>query len=448
MKKKDILKAIDKKNVNSSKKSGGKKTTTKKKKTTTSNKKTTPKKQTVKKTNTVKENKVEEVKVTEQENKEEKVVKDEKKDNKDVEYVEVEVIERTPKEKLIRFGIGLGITLGVLLVLLLLFLSLTEYRPEKTEKLEVIGDGFKDLNPNDTFTVMTWNLGYGALGDNADYYKNGGKMVQTADRTRVDKNMKGVLTKIDEIKPNILMVQEVDTSSKRSSHVNELTSIANHFNAYSYSFAMNYSALYIPFPINDTIGSVNSGIANFSKFTMESSKRISIPSGSIWPFTTTDYKRCFLVSYIPIKDSEKQLVLINVHLDDNNKGREKEIKKLVTLLEKETKKENYIIVGGDFNSIFSSKDQEKYKVEKGKWTPGVLEESSVTGEWQFLMDDETPSCRSLDQPYKDADKEKFQYYLIDGFITSTNLKVNSIKTQDLGFVSSDHNPVVMNVTLS
>ena len=59
------------------------------------------------------------------------------------------------------------------------------------------------------------------------------------------------------------------------------------------------------------------------------------------------------------------------------------------------------------------------------------------------MDASFPTCRSLDQPYKGADPETFQYYLIDGFIVSSNLKVTRMETLDRGFVSTDHNPVVL-----
>ena len=44
--------------------------------------------------------------------------------------------------------------------------------------------------------------------------------------------------------------------------------------------------------------------------------------------------------------------------------------------------------------------------------------------------------------------EKFQYYIIDGFIVSNNIGVNSLATQDYQFKSSNHNPVLMNVTLN
>ena len=46
-----------------------------------------------------------------------------------------------------------------------------------------------------------------------------------------------------------------------------------------------------------------------------------------------------------------------------------------------------------------------------------------------------------------ADKDDFQFYMIDGYIVSDNVTVNKCETLDLGFAATDHNPVIMNVTL-
>ena len=63
------------------------------------------------------------------------------------------------------------------------------------------------------------------------------------------------------------------------------------------------------------------------------------------------------------------------------------------------------------------------------------------------MDPRVPTCRSLDRPYAGADPDDFQYYVIDGFIVSGNVSVERLETLDQGFVSSDHNPVLLQVTL-
>ena len=46
------------------------------------------------------------------------------------------------------------------------------------------------------------------------------------------------------------------------------------------------------------------------------------------------------------------------------------------------------------------------------------------------------------------DKDTFQYYMIDGFIVSKNITVNSVETLNLGFKNTDYNPVQMKISLN
>ena len=67
------------------------------------------------------------------------------------------------------------------------------------------------------------------------------------------------------------------------------------------------------------------------------------------------------------------------------------------------------------------------------------------------MDASVPTCRSLELPLDTAaskDPKDFSYYMIDGFIVSGNITVESVETQDLGFVCTDHNPVLLKATLA
>ena len=62
-----------------------------------------------------------------------------------------------------------------------------------------------------------------------------------------------------------------------------------------------------------------------------------------------------------------------------------------------------------------------------------------------------PPCRSTSLVLKglsaaERSPENFPYFVIDGFIVSNNLEVSDVETQDLGFVNSDHNPVLMKVS--
>ena len=107
-----------------------------------------------------------------------------------------------------------------------------------------------------------------------------------------------------------------------------------------------------------------------------------------------------------------------------------------------------MIAGGDFNQIFSSIDSSSFPLYEGNWQAPEIDVNQFGEGWSFLMDHTVPSCRLLNMPYKDADRASFQYYIIDGFIVSDNLKVESFGTLDLDFQYADHNPLLLTLTLS
>lgn len=328
------------------------------------------------------------------------------------------------------------------------FLSATEFKPGDVETAEIAGQANGKLKSGAEMTVMSWNIGYGALGDNADFFMDGGTSVYTADEERVESNMDGIIDNIGTSKPDIAFIQEIDQDSSRSHHTNEYEMLQTEFPDYCTSFANNFKVAYLPYPI-PPMGKVDSGIATFSKYQADSAERIQLPIPFTWPMRMANLKRCLLVERIPVAGSDKELVLVNLHLEayDSGEGKVAQTKQLAELLNQEYEKGNYVIAGGDFNQIFSSEDYNAFAVKEGMWSPGIIDVSTIPGKWNFLMDEKVPSCRSLDQPYAGSDKDNFQYYLIDGFITSGNIDVKSCVTQDLGFKNSDHNPVLMKIKL-
>ena len=346
--------------------------------------------------------------------------------------------------KVLRAIIALIVAIVILLAGFIGFLSVTEFKPNDTETIEVGGNAKAVINLEDSFTVLSWNIGYGALGDNADFFMDGGTSVKTADTNRVHSNMQGIIKTVKEIDPDILFLQEVDVSSSRSNKVNEYALLQDEFEDFDSSFANNFKVAYLPYPM-PPLGKIDSGIATFSSCDLTSAERVQLPIPFSWPIRMANLKRCLLISRVKIEGSDKELVLVNLHLEayDSGEGKIAQTKMLAEILNKEADKGNYVIAGGDFNQIFSSTDTKAYPTYEGNWEAPIIDTNEIKGDWQFLMDSTYPSCRSLGQVYEGADKDAFQYYLIDGFIVSGNIKVESVETQDRGFVYTDHNPVVL-----
>lgn len=359
-----------------------------------------------------------------------------------------------------------AVKIPLLLILILIlgaaafigFLTLVEYRPADQEKVSTelwIEDNgstrtISSLPSNKEFSIITWNVGYCSLGSNADFFMDGGKMVNTADKERVDLNLNKIIKKLQAENPDFIFLQEVDVKSKRSHRTNEKVAFQENFKDYESAFATNFKVPFIPYPL-PPIGKVYSGIQTLSQYDISEASRIALPTSFKWPYRLGNLKRCLLITRLPIDGMNKELVLINLHLEayDSGEGKIMQTKVFKSVLEEEIEKGNYVIAGGDFNQQFSSTDASSYPIlSSDYWAPGIINESDFDSSLKFYQPSQVPSCRSLDKAYEGQSAENFQFYFIDGFIVSENVKVTSAATIDMNFENTDHNPIRLTFTLN
>ena len=362
-----------------------------------------------------------------------------------------------PKRRALRI---LGRILGTILALGLLafaglaaFLTVTEYQPRPQEKLEASGGATRTPVPEEEFTIMSWNIGYGALSDHTDFFMDGGKSVLTATPERIEQNMNDFEAEISRINPEIVLLQEVDRDSTRSNHMDQAKELQRAFPHMVSYYATNYRTAFVPMGI-PPYGKVESGAQTLSAFNIKEATRVALPPSYTWPLSAVQLKRCELVTRIPVEGSTHELVLINEHPDayTDEEGRASQINAIRETLEAEVAKGNWVIAGGDWNHRFSNADNSKYPLlPERTWEPGMIDVSTFGEGWQFIMDASAPTTRLLTYPVVDENGQDFgmpiQCYLIDGFIVSENVKLVSAETLDLKFKASDHNPVVIKVLL-
>lgn len=347
-------------------------------------------------------------------------------------------------KKALKILLGIIIFVLVFVVAFVGYLSITEFKPEPVEALEIKNPSGGKLQAGQELDVLIWNIGYGGLGKESDFFMDGGENVKSADKETVEKYLSGIRATIDGLEPQILMLQEVDIDSSRTYGIDQ-TQLLPEGNS---SLALNYSCDFVPFPM-PPIGKVNSGIMSSSVFETSAAERHALPCPFSWPVSAANLKRCLLVSYLPIEGSDKQLVLVNLHLEayDDGEGKIAQTKQLKELILKEYEKGNYVIAGGDFNQSFPGALDSYPNTHPELWEPGILDDSLLPEGWSYAYDLSVPSCRLLNQPYDPADTENTQHYVIDGFILSPNVEMLSVKTVDAGFEYSDHNPVSLKVSL-
>ncbi|MBB5264361.1 endonuclease/exonuclease/phosphatase family metal-dependent hydrolase [Catenibacillus scindens] len=347
---------------------------------------------------------------------------------------------------------------GVVLILIFLavaaagalvgYLSLREYKPGDIEAVTVEGEGGKTVRFGEEITVLTFNTGYGALDAGEDFFMDGGSGVNADSVEQVNANIAGISGIISEVDADVVFLQEVDRDSNRSKHVDQAEIYAGLEADDSFAYATNFRCDFIPYPI-PPIGKVEAGLVTLSKFQTLEAERIALPTTYTWPVRVAQLKRCLLLERIPIHNSDKQLVIVNLHLEAYDDGEAKiaQTQELANVLKSEYEKGNYCIAGGDFNQFLPSVDEDRYPVINEEYFQAKVLDGSLFGsDWNFLADDSVPTARLLNQPYDPSDSST-QYYMLDGFITSPNVSVNLVQTLDEGFEYSDHNPMLLNVTL-
>ena len=344
----------------------------------------------------------------------------------------------------------IGIVLLALVILaggLIGYLTITEFRPASVQDAaQTAGQTSATLRAGESIRVLTFNTGYAGLDKSQDFFMDGGSGVSpTGGRAKVEENLAGILAAIQEANAQIVLLQEVDQSSVRTNRIDE-TAYYQQNTGLNAAYAVNYQCGFVPFPL-PPIGAVKSGVLTLSAYQPAQAQRQSLPVPFKWPIRVANLKRCLLVERIPVAGSGRELVLINLHLEayDDGEGKAAQTRQLLDIIHKEYEKGNYVIAGGDFNQTFEGVQRFGGSWE-GKWTPGVFTEDELPQGVRLVYDPSLPTCRSLDQAYT-GDRDNHVFYLIDGFLVTDNVQVEDVHTVDLDFAYSDHNPMLMQVTL-
>lgn len=342
---------------------------------------------------------------------------------------------------------GIGIAVGSILIAVLLFftfLTIKEYKPAKKEAIEV-KESDNSINIGEDYSVITYNIGYAAYDSDEDFFMDGGKKVRPDSVEDVYANLSGISSTITKYDADIYFLQEVDIDSHRSYNVNELAYLES-ATGHKGIYAANFNAIFVPFPV-PPIGKVHSGIVTFTELGVREANRISLPEAFKWPVKIANLKRCILETRIPIEGSDKELVLLNFHLEayDDGEGKIKQTQVLKDKLEEEYSMGNYVIAGGDFNQQFVDVITVPEVKDPDAWKPGSIKEEDLPEGFKFAVSDNLPTCRSLAEPFESY--EKSQTYIIDGFVVSDNINVRKIEVMDEGFAHSDHQPVLLEFRL-
>jgi endonuclease/exonuclease/phosphatase family metal-dependent hydrolase len=215
--------------------------------------------------------------------------------------------------------------------------------------------------PDSSVKVMTWNIRFGIgrgpwFGDACGY-----KVVYS--ESEILANLTLIAQKIEELQPDIVLLQEVDIQSTRSAYVDELRWLLDHTYLNYAAYGSQWEVKYIP---SDGLGRINETNVILSRWPLNEAKRIQLAlrTDQIAPEKYL-YERCCMVETKVIIPGFDDLYMVNIHASAfaQDDTRKKHLAAFKAELDDISAKGFIFVAGGDLNSIPPSSDDTDFCIE-------------------------------------------------------------------------------------
>jgi endonuclease/exonuclease/phosphatase family metal-dependent hydrolase len=313
----------------------------------------------------------------------------------------------------------------------------------------------------DTFSVirvMTWNIRFGAgripwFGDAC-----GNRVILTADE--VYGSMQSIVDKINEVKPDVLLLQEVDINSKRSGYINELQDIID--NTY-FNYAVSgyqWKAQFIP---SDGLGRIEEANVILSRWKISDAQRIQLAIRTDQDeLTRYFYERCCIVTGRIEVPRVNNLYALNIHASAfaTDDTKEKHFLRFKEVLDQINNKGAWFVAGGDMNTVPPGSDSTDYCMEDmcpdesyhhsydnpfhkdgSNYTPEQHWLDSLYASYQCAV---PPDVYKMNQPAYFTHTTRGTHFwdrTLDYLFTNYHWVENSVITHQEATKQSDHAPV-------
>ena len=277
------------------------------------------------------------------------------------------------------------------------------------EKVVYYESGSKTPAPDDVeeLLVMTWNIKFG--GGRIDFWFDcyGDRVLMTVNE--VIDNLQGVADYINQVQPDILLLQEVDVNSKRCAYIDQLQWILDNTDLNYAVYASQWLSQFVP---SDGLGPVDSGNAILSRWPVSNAERIKLDLRTDQDVITRYFylKRNILKTQVEVPGQE-DLWALNIHTaaysqDGTKEKHLNDLKDEMDEMNAETGR--IIIAGGDFNTLPPT------SVKFTDFPDSICEDEDFQG------DDYTEELTWLEDFYDDY----FPAITLDVFGTTEDVQVN------------------------
>jgi endonuclease/exonuclease/phosphatase family metal-dependent hydrolase len=242
---------------------------------------------------------------------------------------------------------------ALLLVALLLWRSGLLWFPDDLQEERIVCQGeAPTLPPDRALRVLFWNVQFAASTKHHFFY-DGGKVVSVPIED-VHSTLKGIADVIQEADPDIVMLQEVDRSSRRTGYVDQVAALASMLSYPCHVSTPYFRVPYVPHPAHEHLGKMDMHLAVFSRFKMQSAVRVQLPLlNESWFRRIFNLRRAMLEVELPVADGAP-LKLFNTHLSAFSMGDgtlERQVDVLMQRVATQPAEQTRWLLAGDLNAL-------------------------------------------------------------------------------------------------
>lgn len=307
-------------------------------------------------------------------------------------------------------------------------------RSFRTVNIQQLSDEAVASLNNQSLTVTTWNLGYGGLGAESDFVVDGGNHFLPPSRAIVEKNIAGIVSELQNNRADILALQEVARPGLVTHGGDVLGNVNKTLSAHDNAFSADFTMRFMP----PGYGSQH-GLFSSTKIAGATRETVDLPLEPGYIFGLSRRLYHLHITRMPFVGGEWSV--INVHLsafDDGANIRLEQLRAVLNVAQTEYENGRFVVIGGDWNLELARPVRPSTTLEKDLFWLFPFPTDELQDGWHVAADHTTPSVRTNERPY--VKNENFTT-VIDGFVISPNVVLETIETTDFDFAYTDHQPV-------
>lgn len=332
------------------------------------------------------------------------------------------------------------LVLSLLIVALVSYVAFVFYANRRLRPLS--GDIPLSLPPHslpeagDSLSVLSWNIGYAGLGEDADLIIDAGRSLRALPRTQITKAAQEIAHWLGARQTDVICLQENANAGFLTRQVRVRSLIEAALKGRAQAFWSDMKGICVPAFLR-----IDHGMSIHARLNVHSCTTCDLPQDDSYYFGLLKKHYGALVTRIPRQDGAPDWVVINLHLSAFDAGghmRQRQLTRLLDYAQEQYEQGHPVVMAGDWNMRLVATDFAHAPRRDDRAWAMDFPRAALPAGWQLAVDPATPTVRALEKPFR---KGRTYTTILDGFVYAPNVSLVEVATADLGFAHADHQPV-------